>query len=173
MTEKEKRAYEWALKCNYTSVAADYANTLALYIKSSMDRAEAAEAALERHKKWVNDLQSGMYVNCVYCGHRYGPEKDTPVSMAEVLKAHIEKCPEHPMSKLKTVLAAERAEKEKWQGIAERLYEAFWHFSYESEKNEAIGAYEVARQDDVAEKRIEVCKRVRQGTYEAAKEELK
>jgi hypothetical protein len=52
-------------------------------------------------KKWIADLQSGMYVNCVYCGHRYGPEKDTPVSMAEILKQHVEQCPEHPMSKLK------------------------------------------------------------------------
>ncbi len=42
-----------------------------------------------------------MYVNCVYCGHRYGPAKDTPVSMADVLKKHIENCSKHPMSKLK------------------------------------------------------------------------
>jgi len=55
----------------------------------------------ERYQQWVNDLQSGMYINCVYCGHRYGPEKDTPVSMADVLKEHIEQCPKHPMSKLK------------------------------------------------------------------------
>ncbi len=58
---------------------------------------------------WINDLQSGMYVNCVYCGHRYGHEKDTPVSMADVLKEHIEKCPKHPMS----ILKSELAEKEK------------------------------------------------------------
>lgn len=52
-------------------------------------------------EQWVADLQSGMYVNCVYCGHRYGPNEDTPVSMADVLKEHVEACPEHPMSKLK------------------------------------------------------------------------
>ncbi len=50
---------------------------------------------------WVRDLQSGMYINCAYCGHRYGPEKDTPASMADVLKQHIEVCPKHPMSALK------------------------------------------------------------------------
>jgi uncharacterized protein YdcH (DUF465 family) len=55
----------------------------------------------EQLQQWVNDLQSGMYINCVYCGHRYGPESETPVSMADVLKEHIEKCPKHPMSKLK------------------------------------------------------------------------
>ena len=59
---------------------------------------------LERHKKWVNDLQSGMYINCVYCGHRYGPKKNTPVAMADVLKEHIEKCPKHPLSKTKEEL---------------------------------------------------------------------
>ena len=64
------------------------------------------EADNKRLRQWVNDLQSGMYVNCVYCGHRYGPSENTPVSMADVLKEHIEHCPEHPMSKLKAQLAA-------------------------------------------------------------------
>ena len=51
-------------------------------------------------RKWIADLQAGQYVNCVYCGHRYGPEKDTPVTQAEILYAHITKCPKHPMSKI-------------------------------------------------------------------------
>lgn len=55
---------------------------------------------IARLKQWIADLQSGMYINCVYCGHRYGPGETTPVSMADALKAHIEVCPEHPMSKL-------------------------------------------------------------------------
>lgn len=55
----------------------------------------------ERLKGWVSDLQSGMYVNCVYCGHRYGPKDKVPVSMADILKDHIEKCPKHPMSHLR------------------------------------------------------------------------
>ncbi len=55
---------------------------------------------VERLQTWVNDLQSGMYINCVYCGHRYGPSPETPVAMADVLKEHIEKCPKHPMSAL-------------------------------------------------------------------------
>ena len=56
---------------------------------------------IDRLKKWVDDLQSGVYVNCVYCGHRYGPKETTPVSMADALTEHIETCPEHPMAKLK------------------------------------------------------------------------
>jgi len=51
-------------------------------------------------RQWINDLQSKMYVNCVYCGHRYGPQS-TPTSMADVLKRHVEQCPNHPMSVLK------------------------------------------------------------------------
>lgn len=54
-----------------------------------------------RLEQWVDDLQSGMFVNCVYCGHRYGPKDDVPSSMADVLKEHIEQCSEHPMSALK------------------------------------------------------------------------
>jgi len=53
---------------------------------------------IDRLNAWVADLQSGMYVNCVYCGHRYGPGETTPVSMADALKAHIAQCQQHPMS---------------------------------------------------------------------------
>ncbi len=65
------------------------------------DKITAIQADNQRLQQWVNDLQSGMYINCVYCGHRYGPRSNTPVSMADVLKAHVEKCPKHPMSALK------------------------------------------------------------------------
>jgi hypothetical protein len=67
---------------------------------------ETDQQIIERLNSWISDLQSGMYVNCVYCGHRYGPEKDTPVAMAEILKRHVAQCPEHPMSKLKELLVA-------------------------------------------------------------------
>ena len=64
---------------------------------------------IKRLEAWIADLQSGMYVNCVYCGHRYGPGETTPVSMAAALKAHVEACPEHPMSALKRENNALRA----------------------------------------------------------------
>lgn len=60
-----------------------------------------AKQEIVRLEKWVSDLQSDTFVNCVYCGHCYGPNSTTPVSMAHELKAHIEKCPKHPMSELK------------------------------------------------------------------------
>jgi hypothetical protein len=62
------------------------------------------DAEIARLRAWIADIQSGMYINCVYCGHRYGPDPGTPVAMADVLKAHIEVCPEHPASKLKAAL---------------------------------------------------------------------
>ena len=66
----------------------------------SMQKASFDE--IVKLRQWVSDLQSGMYVNCVYCGHRYGPnDGTTPVSMADALKEHIEHCPKHPMSALK------------------------------------------------------------------------
>ena len=75
-------------------------------IKSAIDRLEQENRRL---RKWVADLQSGMYVNCVYCGHRYGPKDKVPTTMAEELKKHIEQCPDHPMSKLKAELAELKA----------------------------------------------------------------
>jgi len=85
-------------------------DTIAIDVIESL-QAQLAEkettviAERETLQQWVNDLQSGMYVNCVYCGHRYGPAETTPVSMADALKEHIENCPKHPMSVLKAQLA--------------------------------------------------------------------
>lgn len=80
---------------------------------------------------WVNDLQSGMYINCVYCGHRYGPSETTAASMADVLKKHVEQCPKHPMSALKKRVAALRrrvAKLEVFRGTVARGHrESNWH----------------------------------------------
>jgi cell division protein FtsB len=67
-------------------------------VLANMHRLESENQRLQR---WVHDLQSGMYINCVYCGHRYGPKESTSVTMADILKQHIEICPLHPMSELK------------------------------------------------------------------------
>jgi hypothetical protein len=90
----------------------------------------AVEALQERETKltaWVDDLQSGMYVNCVYCGHRYGPGETTPVTMADALKEHIEQCPDHPMSALRernTMLLRKMGERAKWASDANDRAEA-------------------------------------------------
>lgn len=63
-------------------------------------------AEIMRLKQWVADCQSGMYINCVYCGHQYGPAENTPVSKADMLKEHISVCPDHPMSRLLKILAS-------------------------------------------------------------------
>ena len=68
------------------------------------NQAEELGGIIEKQKRWIDDLQAGMYINCVYCGHRYGPEDEVPASMADVLKEHVESCPDHPMSKLKAEL---------------------------------------------------------------------
>ncbi len=60
---------------------------------------------IKRMHQWVDDLQSGMYVNCIYCGHRYCPVENTPVSMANMLKKHVMSCSKHPMSQLKIALS--------------------------------------------------------------------
>jgi hypothetical protein len=70
-----------------------------------LKQAEQCEAEMERLQNWVNDLQKGKTINCVYCGHQYGPSKDTPVAMADVLKAHIAICPKHPLSAARKALS--------------------------------------------------------------------
>lgn len=65
---------------------------------------EDLRARVVELEQWVHDLQSGMFINCVYCGHRYGPQDEIPATMADALKEHIEQCPKHPMSALKKEL---------------------------------------------------------------------
>ena len=59
-------------------------------------------------EQWVHDLQSGMFINCVYCGHRYGPDDEVAPTMQQALYDHIAECPKHPLSAMKR--RAERAE---------------------------------------------------------------
>lgn len=68
-------------------------------VKEAEDKIKHLESELTRLQNWVNDCQRGMYINCVYCGHRYGPDKTTPAVMADVLYEHIKICEKHPLSK--------------------------------------------------------------------------
>lgn len=57
------------------------------------------EAELAEAKQWIDDCQAGMYINCVYCGHRYGPDDEVEATMQQALYDHIKVCPKHPLSK--------------------------------------------------------------------------
>lgn len=69
---------------------------------SALQVRDKQRAEIERLEKWVADLQSGMYINCVYCGHRYGPQDEVPATMADALTAHVAVCLKHPMSALRS-----------------------------------------------------------------------
>ncbi len=92
-------AVEGALQ-GFVPTAPDLADMFPV-IKTALEFSQKINDEIDSLNNWINDLQSGMYINCVYCGHRYGPSGPTPISMAAVLKAHIEECPKHPASKLK------------------------------------------------------------------------
>ena len=99
--------YDFALA--QTQVKQDLAETLDALPKVETRKAphqsqkmNELRAENERLKRWVNDLQAGMFINCVYCGHRYGPDNEVPATMANVLKEHIAVCPRHPLSAAET-----------------------------------------------------------------------
>jgi hypothetical protein len=89
---------------------------------NACDCREAHFKELEEENKgllqWIADLQSGMYINCVYCGHRYPP--GTPDVRDDVLYEHIKKCPKHPLSKALNEI-------EKLKALIER-YKVCWGF---------------------------------------------
>lgn len=56
---------------------------------------------------WIDNLQSGTVITCVYCGHIHSVQKNShPLTVREALRKHIEICPKHPMSKSKTEMEA-------------------------------------------------------------------
>lgn len=66
--------------------------------RGTMTEEERLRAEVAKLNKWVNDLQSGMYINCVYCGFRYGPGDVTEGTMQMALTVHVKACPAHPLS---------------------------------------------------------------------------
>jgi len=71
---------------------------LAKWCQHCRDAALSSVEEVRALRQWVNDLQSGMYINCVYCGHQYGPQDEVPATMAKVLEDHISQCPKHPLA---------------------------------------------------------------------------
>lgn len=62
---------------------------------------EELQEKLAQMEQWIDDLQSGLYVNCVYCGYNFGQKDAVDESMRTSLQNHMETCPKHPMSILK------------------------------------------------------------------------
>ena len=95
--------------------------SLALDFDWLISRVKELEADNQRLDKWVGDLQSGMYINCVYCGHQY--PRGTPGVMQEILYEHIRKCQKHPLRKAEAKLAEEREKvKRLEEGLSSTLY---------------------------------------------------
>lgn len=103
----------------------------------------------EKLEAWIDDLQSGMYINCVYCGYRYGPNTVSHVTMRKALEDHIASCPKHPLSTAKSALEQARRElaelKKRSGDIAEKTIKQFER--YEAELADLRGMIE-ALQDE-------------------------
>lgn len=69
------------------------------HYRDGLLRAAEMNREIDRLTQWVNDLQAGMWVNCVYCGHRYGPQDKVLATMQDALYDHIAICPKHPLSR--------------------------------------------------------------------------
>lgn len=88
------------------TVSKRFGNTIVRYTinwgASGLRVQDEQSQEIARLRAWVNDLHSGMYLNCVFCGHRYGPVEDD--ATYDGLKQHITQCPEHPMSHLRDAI---------------------------------------------------------------------
>ena len=127
-------------------------------LEDAADYVERLEAESDELRQWINDLQAGMYINCVYCGHRYGPDDEIPATMAGALKEHVERCPKHPMSALK--IEKERLEAENgWLFAALRADEAWESGFYDKDTPEAQNLWTWRRhtRDKAFGKSVESC----------------
>lgn len=104
LAEKVKALPSW--KHDYGGEVVNRMAVLLLIGDFRIDAAIAAVATdqqkdlrrdVESLRAWIADLQDGGFVNCVYCGHRYGRADRVAASLADVLKAHVAACPEHPL----------------------------------------------------------------------------
>ena len=84
-------------------VLSEHRQGLAADLVEQCDKVTTLQREVGQLNQWVDDLQGRMYINCVYCGHRYGPDDEEPKheTMREELHAHVEQCPKHPMAALK------------------------------------------------------------------------
>ena len=125
IADLEEEVEQLTTDCNAWRAATGLASGTAA---EAGERIDALDDEVEQLRQWVSDCQSGMYINCVYCGHRYGPKEDTPVAMADVLKAHIEQCSKHPLSHAKKEIERLTAERDEMAKENERLRAAISKF---------------------------------------------
>ena len=72
--------------------------------KPSPKEVEIITKEIESLQQWIRDVQGKTFVNCIYCGHRYGAASITPVALADIMKQHVAQCPKHPLSVTKKSL---------------------------------------------------------------------
>lgn len=97
----EQRSIVWCVYCGYEFEGTEENHiVMANKTKEHMENCEkhplkAARHEINRLQNWVNDLQSNMCINCIYCGYRAGHQGED-VS-ANTLTQHVEECPKHPL----------------------------------------------------------------------------
>lgn len=105
-TKTDVQFDEWSkqdLDCGHRlREAKRYANRLEWELNSLKERLATcsvawaeAKAELASAQAWIERLQDGRTLTCVYCGHEYSP--GTPAHGVGALTEHIKVCPRHPM----------------------------------------------------------------------------
>lgn len=67
-------------------------------------RLNEANQTVAAQRRWIEDLQSGQWVNCVFCGHRYIPREASPTDPTALLRSHIASCAKHPLHETREAL---------------------------------------------------------------------
>ena len=81
------------------------------------------QADNEQLQQWIYELQSGLYINCVYCGFNYGPKESTAPTMQQALYDHIKVCEKHPLSKALVEIERLKIIIKHWEDIACEYYQ--------------------------------------------------
>lgn len=83
-------------------------------------------------EQWIDDLQEGMKINCVYCGAELAPRtEEVDESVRLRLQRHMRYCPKHPMMELRRqflefVVRIECADTEANRTLIKAAKKALW-----------------------------------------------
>jgi predicted nucleic acid-binding Zn-ribbon protein len=98
-------------KCEYCETVHpdDQASNPHYCIARLSERVEKYEDALAEKEKEIERLSELLWgMRCVYCGEIIGKDKKNQDVAVEMLKAHVESCPKHPLTQANEQIAALR-----------------------------------------------------------------
>ncbi|MCK9596683.1 hypothetical protein M0R19_05825 [Candidatus Pacearchaeota archaeon] len=91
----KQRIDEFGIVLNHSTLQIEDGYESGITTNDIVDYINSLKQKILDLEKWIDNLQEGTIITCVYCGHAYPP--GTQTSRRKVLYEHIKICPKHPL----------------------------------------------------------------------------